>query len=61
MPKETDTLIHDLKNYARMEKSSMMKESRKKKKQLLTASFQFTFGINLKKDNQHKTKQLNLF
>lgn len=62
MPKETiDTFSYQIHNYGKFVKSTCAPLSMKKKKQLITATLQLTFGINQKKDNQIKTKQITLF
>jgi len=54
MPKETDTFENDIKHHAAFHKTG-------NKKRFVKTTLQLTFGINLKSDNQHKTKQLKLW
>lgn len=58
---ESDSFEGDMKNYLKFHKSTMTDGDVKESYRLAKQTRQIIFGINRKQDNQHKTKQLNLF
>lgn len=63
---EKDSFEHSIKNHAKFINNGVISKTGiiitgKKKRELVKTTLDLMFGINQKKDNIHKTKQLLLF